>query len=127
MGCHSRGDSQSGPTRRWWAALTPFPDVRVCTFVYACVRACVRASTHPHTACTHTQVSTINLSEDFLEPYAEEARRQPHGNEALAGLLFQRAMEQEACRRGGGDLVCPVQRVTDFMAGVPSTDFWYVP
>ena len=93
-----------------------------CVFARSCMRACVRASTHTHTACTHTQVSTINLSEDFLEPYAEEARRQPHGNEALAGLLFQRAMEQEACRRGGGDLVCPVQRVTDFLAGVPSTD-----
>ena len=36
-------------------------------------------------------------------------RQTPSKNPALAGLLFQRAMEKEACLRGGGNLVCPVQ------------------
>jgi uncharacterized FAD-dependent dehydrogenase len=64
-------------------------------------------------------VCTINLSEPFLEPFRRAAASEPHGNAALAGLMFQRAMEQEAARRGGGGLVCPVQRVTDFLAGKP--------
>ena len=36
-------------------------------------------------------------------------------------LVPQRSvfLEQEAARRGGGGLVCPVQRVTDFLAGKP--------
>jgi len=38
----------------------------------------------------------------------------------LAGVAFQRAWEREAALRGGGDLVAPVQRVTDFMEGRPS-------
>ncbi|OAE26625.1 hypothetical protein AXG93_4542s1460 [Marchantia polymorpha subsp. ruderalis] len=33
----------------------------------------------------------------------------------LAGVAFQRAIEQEAARRGGGDFVAPVQTVTDFL------------
>ena len=50
-----------------------------------------------------------------MQQYTDAALAAPHQNPALAGLLFQRAMEQEACRRGGGDLKCPVQRVTDFL------------
>ncbi|CAM9147629.1 unnamed protein product [Phaeothamnion confervicola] len=33
----------------------------------------------------------------------------------LRGVEWQRVMEREAARRGGGDLVVPVQRVTDFL------------
>lgn len=36
---------------------------------------------------------------------------------ALAGMELQREIEREAARRGGGDFVAPVQRVTDFLAG----------
>jgi len=35
----------------------------------------------------------------------------------LLGVRWQQVFEREAARRGGGNLVCPVQRVTDFMAG----------
>jgi len=37
---------------------------------------------------------------------------------ALAGVDFQRAMEREASRRGGGNLVVPVQTVPDFLDGI---------
>ena len=40
----------------------------------------------------------------------------------LAGLVFQEAMEARASAMGGGELRCPVQRVTDFLDGVPSQE-----
>ena len=40
----------------------------------------------------------------------------------LAGLLFQEDMESRAAKMGGGDLKCPVQRVTDFLDGVDPSD-----
>jgi len=40
----------------------------------------------------------------------------------LAGLCFQEAMEERAALMGGGELRCPVQRVSDFLEGVPSVE-----
>lgn len=39
------------------------------------------------------------------------------GREALAGLDFQRHIEREASRMGGGDLTVPVQTAPDFIEG----------
>jgi uncharacterized FAD-dependent dehydrogenase len=39
----------------------------------------------------------------------------------LAGVAFQRDMERRASIMGGGNLTVPVQRLTDFVAGRPST------
>lgn len=39
------------------------------------------------------------------------------GSDPLIGVRWQREIEREAARRGGGGLVVPVQRVTDFMLG----------
>lgn len=41
-----------------------------------------------------------------------------HG--VLAGIALQQAAERAAAQMGGGQLVCPVQRVTDFMMGTES-------
>ena len=41
----------------------------------------------------------------------------------LAGIGFQRRIEQAAFRLAGGDYSAPAQRVTDFLAGVPSKSF----
>lgn len=43
-----------------------------------------------------------------------------HG--VLAGIAFQKALEQAAKQHGGGGQVAPGQRVTDFMAGKDSAD-----
>lgn len=51
--------------------------------------------------------------EDVKELYAE------HG--VLAGIAFQKHLEQHAKQSGGGGQVAPGQRVTDFLAGRPST------
>lgn len=40
-------------------------------------------------------------------------------DEVLAGLAFQRHVERDAARRGGGALVAPVQSIVDFMEGRP--------
>ena len=40
----------------------------------------------------------------------------------LAGLRFQQALEQEAFRHAGGGQTAPAQRVTDFIAGKPSSE-----
>jgi uncharacterized FAD-dependent dehydrogenase len=40
----------------------------------------------------------------------------------LGGLEFQRRLEMEAFRAGGGDHVAPAQRIADFLAGKPSTE-----
>ena len=40
----------------------------------------------------------------------------------LAGLAFQRDLEQKAFDLGGGDYSAPVQRLQDFLAGRPSTE-----
>ena len=39
---------------------------------------------------------------------------------ALAGLEWQETMEERAAKMGGGQFKCPVQRVSDFLAGRPS-------
>ncbi len=41
----------------------------------------------------------------------------------LAGVAFQRRIEQAAFRLGGGDYSAPAQRVADFLAGTPSRGF----
>ena len=43
-------------------------------------------------------------------------------NGVFAGLRFQQFMEKTACRYGGGGLIAPAQRLTDFMEGKMSTD-----
>jgi hypothetical protein len=47
----------------------------------------------------------------------------PHGSGPLAGIAFQRHWERRAFELGGGDYSAPAQRVGDFLAGRPSTDF----
>ena len=43
------------------------------------------------------------------------------GNSPLAGLEFQRTLEEAAYRAGGGGYAAPAQRVEDFLKGRPST------
>jgi len=38
------------------------------------------------------------------------------GNDILRGVKWQQEIEQKAAKYGGGNLVCPVQRVTDFLS-----------
>jgi uncharacterized FAD-dependent dehydrogenase len=59
-------------------------------------------------------VVTVSPDDTVLEEYRAE-----HG--VMAGLAFQREMEQRASRLGGGNLTVPVQRLTDFISGIPST------
>jgi len=59
-------------------------------------------------------VVTVSPDDEVLDPYREK-----HG--VLAGVAFQRDMEHRASLMGGGNLTVPVQRLTDFLAGNPST------
>jgi len=59
-------------------------------------------------------VVSIAPDDPVLEPY-----RQKHG--ILAGIHFQRDMERRAAKMGGGNFTVPVQRLTDFLEGIPST------
>lgn len=59
-------------------------------------------------------VVTVSPEDAILDEYRDE-----YG--VLAGLAFQRDMERRAAIMGGGDLVVPVQRLTDFIAGKAST------
>lgn len=53
----------------------------------------------------------------------EEKDMQAFGNQGqLAGLFFQRQVEQRAFIAGGGKFVAPAQRMTDFVEGRLSTD-----
>jgi len=59
-------------------------------------------------------VVSIGPEDPVLEPY-----RQKHG--ILAGIYFQKDMERRAAKMGGGNFTVPVQRLTDFLKGTPST------
>jgi len=59
-------------------------------------------------------VVSVAPNDPILEPYRKE-----HG--VLAGVAFQRDMERRASEMGGGNFTVPVQRLTDFLAGRPST------
>lgn len=63
-----------------------------------------RDSLWANSAC----VVTVSPDDPILEEY-----RITHG--PLAGLEFQRDMERKAWEFGGGNLTCPVQRLTDFV------------
>lgn len=58
-------------------------------------------------------VVTIGPDDPVLDPYREE-----YG--VLAGIAFQRDMEKRAYAMGGGNFTVPVQRLTDFVQGIPS-------
>lgn len=56
------------------------------------------------------------------------AYHKAHG--PLAAMRFQEAVEQEAFKQGGGNLVAPAQRMTDFVNGIESStlpDCSYLP
>ncbi|MFU8847093.1 MAG: NAD(P)/FAD-dependent oxidoreductase [Opitutales bacterium] len=53
-----------------------------------------------------------------VEPEDTAAFSQTHG--VLAGIAFQRALENAAKQHGGGGQVAPAQRLTDFLEGKPS-------
>lgn len=55
-----------------------------------------------------------------VEPEDTAPFQGKHG--VLAGIAFQKALEQAAKQQGGGGQVAPGQRVTDFLAGKDSTD-----
>lgn len=53
-----------------------------------------------------------------VEPEDTEPFKETHG--VLAGMAFQKALEQAAKQHGGGGQVAPGQRVTDFLEGTDS-------
>ena len=59
-------------------------------------------------------VVTVSPEDEILEKY-----RAKYG--VLAGIEFQKDMERRAYELGGGNLTVPVQRLTDFVEGRPST------
>ena len=59
-------------------------------------------------------VVTVNVDDPILTPYTKT-----HGR-VMAGVAFQRDMEQKAALLGGGNWTVPVQRMTDFCQGVVS-------
>ncbi len=89
----------------------------------------VPASTNPEEVCVNGMsfsnrdsvwansalVVTVDADDPLLESY-----RIKYGK-AMAGIEFQKDMERRASIMGGGNLTVPVQRVTDFLDGVPST------
>lgn len=88
----------------------------------------VPASTEPEEVCVNGMsfsrrdsvwansalVVTVSPDDEVLDPYRED-----YG--VLAGVAFQREMERRASIMGGGNLTVPVQRLTDFLKGKPST------
>jgi uncharacterized FAD-dependent dehydrogenase len=59
-------------------------------------------------------VVAVSPEDKILDEYREK-----YG--VLAGLEFQKDMERRASKMGGGNLVVPVQRLTDFIEGKAST------
>jgi len=62
-----------------------------------------------------------------VEPEDTAAYRDAHGD--LAGLAFQKVLEQAAKQHGGGGQVAPAQRLTDFLSGrdsssLPATSYF---
>jgi uncharacterized FAD-dependent dehydrogenase len=55
-----------------------------------------------------------------VEPEDTDDYRKEHG--VLAGIAFQKALEEAAKKNGGGGQIAPAQRVTDFLKGNPSQD-----
>jgi uncharacterized FAD-dependent dehydrogenase len=88
----------------------------------------VPASTNPEECCVNGMsfsrrdslwansalVVTIDPNDPILTDYISS-----HG--ILAGVAFQQDMERRAAKMGGGSLVVPVQRITDFLQDTSST------
>jgi uncharacterized FAD-dependent dehydrogenase len=88
----------------------------------------VPASTNPEECCVNGMsfsrrdslwansalVVTIDPNDPILTEYISS-----HG--ILAGVAFQQDMERRAAKMGGGSLVVPVQRITDFLQDTMST------
>ncbi len=63
-----------------------------------------------------------NANSGLVVPVLEEdlAPYQRYPGDPLAGIAFQRALEEQAFVLGGGDYSAPVQRLEDFLADRPS-------
>jgi hypothetical protein len=64
-----------------------------------------------------------NANSGLVVPVLEEdlAPYQRFAGDPLAGVAFQRALEEQAFALGGSDYSAPVQRLEDFLADRPST------
>ena len=64
-----------------------------------------------------------NANSGLVVPVLDEdlAPYQRFPGDPLAGVAFQRALEEQAFALGGGDYSAPVQRLEDFLADRPST------
>jgi uncharacterized FAD-dependent dehydrogenase len=129
-----KGENHSGtlPVPSYRLATDKAFDGNTCRGVYSFCMCpggqIVPASTDPEEACVNGMsfsrrdsmwansalVVTVDPDDSILDSYRKE-----HG--VLAGIAFQRDMERRAAVLGGGNLVVPVQRLTDFIAGRPST------
>jgi len=79
---------------------------------YLCVNG-MSFSRRDSTWANSALVVTVSPNDPILDEYKEK-----HG--VLAGVAFQRDVEEKAAILGGGNLTVPVQRVTDFIAGTTS-------
>lgn len=64
----------------------------------------------------HARGSPFANSAIVVEVGPDDIARAGGGEGPLAGIAFQRSLEQEAYRRGGGSFRAPAQRLTDFLA-----------
>jgi uncharacterized FAD-dependent dehydrogenase len=55
-----------------------------------------------------------------VEVSVDRIREEGHGDDGLAGVRFQRALERRAYEVGGGDYRAPAMRVSDFVARRPT-------
>ena len=58
---------------------------------------------------------------------ADDVSRYGFGNDAFAGVRFQRHLEKQAYALAGGSYRAPCQNVSDFLSGRPSTEYELAP
>jgi uncharacterized FAD-dependent dehydrogenase len=77
----------------------------------------VPASVEPGTVCTNGMSDSAREGAFTNSGLVTTLPTDAFGNEALAGVEFQRHWEREGFRAGGGDYAIPAQAAPDFLAG----------
>lgn len=90
----------------------------------------INSSSEHHCLCTNGMSNFRRNSNFSNAAIVVSIRANDVGNDALAGIAFQRTLEEKAYKLGGGNFVAPAQRITSFIDRLTDTtlpDTSYLP
>ncbi len=75
----------------------------------------INSSSEPHRLCTNGMSNSKRNSKFSNAAIVVSIRAEDFGDDPLAGIAFQRMLEEKAFAQGGSGFIAPAQRITSFL------------